>query len=82
LLGQYDVAVCRAVAPLNTLLHWLDGRIKPEGINDFSNGLIALKGGDLQQEIAEVEAEVKVHHLKEVFEEDFFEQKLVVHIPA
>lgn len=69
---QFDMVVCRAVAPLRTLLHWNGDKLKKGGT------IYCLKGGDLKDEIAEAGIKVQVHTIPKFFEEDFFETKKVV----
>jgi len=47
----YDFVVTRAVANCKKLMTWTKGLYKPENNHDFLNGLIALKGGDLAEEL-------------------------------
>lgn len=73
----FDYAVSRAVAPLTTLKLWMKGKIS----GSFSgSGLICLKGGNLDEEIKEVEAPVKLTAVSDYFEEDFFKEKFILHI--
>ena len=72
--GEFDIVVCRAVAPFRTLLHWLDGKIKKGG------KLYCLKGGDLEEEVKEVRIQARVVNILEFFEEEFFETKKVVEV--
>jgi 16S rRNA (guanine527-N7)-methyltransferase len=76
----YDFAVSRAVAPLKYLWKWAMPLVKKTGINEQANGLICLKGGDLQQEISVSETKPLLFELKEIFEEDFFETKYMVYV--
>jgi 16S rRNA (guanine527-N7)-methyltransferase len=73
----FDFAVSRAVAPLQTLHHWLRGKIS----NRFpESGLICLKGGNLEQEIREAGVPVKWKSVSDYFEEDFFKEKFILHL--
>jgi 16S rRNA (guanine527-N7)-methyltransferase len=45
------------------------------------NGIIYLKGGDLQEEIKPFKKNIFVQDLSNYFEEEFFETKKVVHLP-
>jgi len=44
------------------------------------NGILYLKGGDLKQEIAESGLKARQFHLKDYFDEEFFETKQVVYV--
>jgi 16S rRNA (guanine527-N7)-methyltransferase len=76
----FDFAVSRAVAPLADLLKWSTPIVKKTGINEMKNGLICLKGGDLNQEMSESNARPMLWKLNEIFEEDFFETKYMVYV--
>src|SRR5579872_4667703 len=56
---QYDFVVSRAVAPLSDLLQWTKGKYLPKDQNKIKNGLICLKGGDIDAEITRVKNAVK-----------------------
>lgn len=81
LSDQYDFATCRAVKPLSVMLPWLRGMILPKDKNSVGNGLIALKGGDLSEEIKASGKKPVVVSLSEYFAESFFETKKLVYIP-
>jgi 16S rRNA (guanine527-N7)-methyltransferase len=70
--GSYDFILTRAVAPAKKLWQWTNSLLLPKG------GIIALKGGDLQQELTELNRPSKVISLAEIFEEEFFQTKKIV----
>ncbi len=79
---KFDYAVSRAVAPLGELWRWVKpvlrvGRTSEE----YGNGLICLKGGDLIQEFSESGVKPRVLEISQLFEEDFFKEKMVVFVP-
>ena len=78
--GEFDFIVSRAVAPLKDLLYWSKGKVHPISFNDIDNGLIALKGGDLKDEIRESKRKVNLIPVSEYFSEDFFETKFLTYI--
>ena len=79
--GKFDFAVSRAVMPLADLLKIVRKNIKPGGHNALPNGLICLKGGELQHEILPVKHKAMVTELKDYFDEPYFETKKVVYVP-
>ena len=79
---QVDFVVCRAVAEIPLIFRWVKKNIIPGGFNDIPNGLLALKGGDLDAELRPMKQEVRVCDLKAFFTEPFFDTKKLVHIPA
>lgn len=80
----YDFGVCRAVAPLSVILHWMKGKIRKPVVgtsNQFPNGLLCLKGGDLAEEIKQIKRHrVKIYNLSDYFEEEFFITKKLVYV--
>jgi 16S rRNA (guanine527-N7)-methyltransferase len=77
----FDFCVSRAVMPLNDLLKIVRKNISTEQHNALPNGLICLKGGELENEILPVKNRTQVFSLSEEFEEPFFETKKVVYVP-
>ncbi len=77
---KFDFAISRAVAPLKELWHWAKPLIKPAGINEMVNGLICLKGGDLHQEISESKTRPKMMSIYDIFNEEYFKEKYVLHV--
>ena len=78
--GQFDFIVSRAVAAMPTFVHWTRGKIKKDSAHERKNGILYLKGGDLDEELKEYKT-VQIFDLGEYFEEDFFETKKVVYLP-
>jgi 16S rRNA (guanine527-N7)-methyltransferase len=77
---QFDFAVSRAVAPIKDLWKWAYPLIKRGNKQELPNGLICLKGGDLVQEIAESTVKPRMIPIDEIFEEDYFKEKYLLHI--
>lgn len=78
--GTYDFVVSRAVTRMASFLTWLDGKIESRTANELPSGVLYLKGGDLTEELREVEAPCTVAPLSTWFKDEFFETKLVVHV--
>jgi 16S rRNA (guanine527-N7)-methyltransferase len=76
-----DFIVTRAVAPLDELLRWTKHLYHPISFNKIDNGLIALKGGDLTEEIKESKRKVSKKSILDYFNEPFFETKQIVYVP-
>lgn len=78
---KFDVVVSRAVAPLGELWQWsrplLRGRPFRPGI---ASGLICLKGGDLNREIAESQCRPRVFEIGSLYEEDYFREKYLLQV--
>jgi len=83
LQDKADFVVNRAVARLSKLLDWTQKLISDRQINSFPNGLIALKGGDLSEEVKEIKPRysyVEQIPVKKYFKEDFFEEKYIIYV--
>ena len=72
--------VSRAVMPLTDLLKICRKNIKKEQQNALPNGLICLKGGELEREVLPVKHNTTITELKDFFTEEFFETKKVVYV--
>ncbi|MEH0156859.1 16S rRNA (guanine(527)-N(7))-methyltransferase RsmG [Limibacter armeniacum] len=79
---KYDFVVSRAVTRINVLFRWIQDIIKKEDKHDFHNGLICLKGGDLKEEFAKFKRNYRFYDMADFYEEEFFETKKVVYVPA
>jgi 16S rRNA (guanine527-N7)-methyltransferase len=79
---KFDFAVSRAVAPLSELWKWAKPLLRNERkLEDFKNGLICLKGGDLTEEIAVSGLRPHVTEIQTLFPEEYFHEKFVVYVP-
>lgn len=76
----FDFVVSRAVMLLADLLKIIRKNIKKEQHNALPNGLICLKGGELEREVMPVKHQTLMYDLKDYFEEEFFETKKVVYV--
>ena len=76
----FDFVVSRAVMPLTDLLKIIRKNISPKQQNALPNGLICLKGGELEKETMPVKNKTTMWNLKEFFGEEFFETKKVVYV--
>jgi 16S rRNA (guanine527-N7)-methyltransferase len=79
--AKYDFVVSRAVMPLNDLINLVRKNIATEQKNAIPNGLICLKGGELQHEILTYRNITNVTEISDYFREDFFKTKKVVYLP-
>lgn len=77
---KVDFVVCRAVAPIETLMNWSADRISDQQNHSIRNGFLCLKGGDLSDELSKYK-NAQVLPLKEYFGEAFFETKKLVYCP-
>lgn len=77
---QFDFVVSRAVAPIKDLWKWGYPLIKRGDKQELPNGLICLKGGDLVQEIAESTVRPRMIPIDEIFREEYFKEKYLLHV--
>lgn len=77
----FDFVVSRAVMPLADLVKIARKNIKKEQQNALPNGLICLKGGELQHEILPFRNQAVSLNLSDFFKEEFFQTKKVVYVP-
>lgn len=77
---QFDFVVSRAVMPLMDLIKIIRKNIKKEQKNALPNGLICLKGGELDKETMPMKNHVTISSLSDVFLEEFFKTKKVVYV--
>lgn len=80
---KVDFVVSRAVAPLKDLWKWSKPllRHKSQVTGNIAPGLICLKGGDLSQEISESSTRPRLLKIKDIFPEEFFEDKCILYVP-
>jgi 16S rRNA (guanine527-N7)-methyltransferase len=79
--GEYDFIVSRAVTRLKEFYGWINKKIKKNSSHELYNGILYLKGGDLDEELAELKRPHQVINLSNHFQEEFFETKKVVYVP-
>lgn len=79
---KFDFAVSRAVAPLADLWRWAKPLLRTgHQSEEYGNGLICLKGGDLGQEFAESGLRPRMLPINMLFDEPGFAEKYVVYVP-
>ncbi|MEN2281959.1 16S rRNA (guanine(527)-N(7))-methyltransferase RsmG [Algoriphagus sp. SE2] len=81
LVRKYDFVVSRAVTRMANFYPWVKNKIRKEDINEYPNGILYLKGGEVDEEMEELGKSYVVYHLEDYFKEDFFETKKVVYMP-
>ena len=78
---KYDFIVSRAVTRLKPFYAWVRDKKKLVSFNTLDNGILYLKGGDLEGELNELKKPHALYSLSDYFKEDFFETKKVVYVP-
>jgi len=79
--GEYDFVVSRAVTRLKEFYGWINKKVKKTSSHQLYNGILYLKGGDLDEELAELKKPHQLIDLSDFFKEEFFETKKVVYVP-
>jgi len=77
---KFDFAVSRAVAPLKDLWRWSKPLLQKKNKNEFMNGLICLKGGELAAEISESGLRPNQVALNEIFNDEYFKEKYLLYV--
>ena len=80
--GKFDFVVSRAVMPLPDLVKIVKKNISKTQHNALPNGIICLKGGDLQAETRPFYKIVETTDINTFFEEEWFKQKYVIYLPC
>lgn len=78
---KFDFILTRAIADMSTILEWTVNNITPNSNNIVPNGIIALKGGDLDKELSRIENK-KVVAIKDYFDDHYFINKKLVYVPV
>ena len=79
---KYDFVITRAVALVEKLVIWTDKLIHDDHKNSIPNGIIALKGGNVVEEIGQTNNKVysEVYPIKDIFDEKYYDEKFVIYI--
>ena len=80
--GKYDFIVSRAVMPLPDLVKIVRKNIAKESRNALPNGILCLKGGNLEGELQPFRKIVDTAELSQWFSEEWFKEKNVIYLPA
>ena len=78
---KFDFILTRAVADMSTILKWTVNNISLNSNNLVPNGIIALKGGDLDKELSRVENK-KIVAINDYFDDHYFINKKLVYVPV
>ena len=78
---KYDFIVSRAVMPLPDLVKIVKKNIAKEQKNALPNGIICLKGGNLDAELQPYRKLVEKAELSQWFNEEWFKEKFVIYLP-
>lgn len=79
--GKFDFIVSRAVMPLPDLMKIVSKNIAKDNHNALENGVIVLKGGNLEEELQPYRKVALVENLSQWFTEEWFEEKNLIYVP-
>lgn len=79
--AKFHFVVSRAVMPLADLVSLTKKNIAKEQFNALPNGLICLKGGELNEEIRPFKHLASEYQLSDYFKEEYFKTKKAVYVP-
>ena len=79
--GKYDFIVSRAVMPLPDLVKLMRKNISKTQRNAMPNGILCLKGGNLQGELHPYRNIVETTDISTFFKEEWFKEKFVIYLP-
>ena len=79
--GEYDFVVSRAVTTLSEFVPWVKDKISKTQYHSMRNGILYLKGGDLNEELFPFRKKVRTWDIAEWFDEEYFETKKVIYLP-
>ena len=79
--GKYHFVVSRAVMPLPDLVKIVRKNIAQDQQNALPNGILCLKGGDLQAELRPYSRIVQQTELTEWFADEWFKEKYCIYLP-
>ena len=77
---KFDFVVSRAVTQMPRFVEWVQNKISSTQQHDLANGILALKGGDLTEELRAYPKAIR-YPLADYFQEEFFVTKYVIHLP-
>jgi 16S rRNA (guanine527-N7)-methyltransferase len=76
---RFDFILSRAVTILPIFIDWVEDNIKKDSRHPIPNGILTLKGGDLDDEF-DIPHKIIVQSISQFFTESFFETKRIVHV--
>lgn len=80
--GKYDFVVSRAVMPLPDLMKIVKKNVGKEQRNSLPNGVICLKGGNVEDEMRPFKKIAEATEITNWFDEDWFKEKFVIYVPV
>ena len=79
--GKFDFVISRAVMPLGDLVKLIRKNVSSKHQNAMPNGLMVLKGGNLEGEIHPFRKYVETTDISKIFSGDWYKEKFVLYLP-
>ena len=79
--NSYDFIVSRAVTAFPAFYNMARKKVSKESQNKLQNGILYLKGGDLEEELKKFKSRISSFEISEFFTESFFETKKIIYLP-
>ncbi len=79
--NKYEFIVSRAVTAFPAFYNWVRTKVKHESKNELKNGILYLKGGDLNEELKDFKSKITTFKISDFFTEPFFETKKIIYLP-
>lgn len=79
---RFDFIVSRAVTTIPEFMKWIKNKVDVVSINAIPNGVIYIKGGDVEEELKGIKKKVEIKELSTFFDEEFFETKKIIYIAS
>ncbi len=76
---KYDFVVSRAVTAFPKFYGWTGNLVRKGGSNELPNGILYLKGGDIEEEFRGFKERIRIFEISSVFSEEFFLTKKLIH---
>jgi 16S rRNA (guanine527-N7)-methyltransferase len=80
--NKYDFVLSRAVTSFPEFVKLTLKNVEKGGKNVSGNGIICLKGGNLEEELKQYKSRVRIWNIRDFFTESFFETKKIVYLPV
>ncbi len=78
--GSFDFVTGRAVSRLPLFFSMVKKKVKDQGFNTLSNGILYLTGGETDQDLTQINASATTWPLAAFYNEEFFTSKKLVHL--
>ena len=79
---EFDFVISRAVTSFPEFVEMVKKNVSRKALNALPNGIIYLKGGDIEEEIKKYKRNIEVTQIANFFNESFFETKKVLYLPV